>query len=51
MKLFPDNGDRHVGGDGAPHLRLHGVLGVSHEVLDAQMLLDPLEEQNSSTCQ
>jgi len=34
-----------VGGDGAPHLRLHCVLAVAQEMFDAQVLLDPLEEQ------
>jgi hypothetical protein len=34
-----------VCGDSARYLRLHGVLAVADETLDAQMLLDPLEEQ------
>ena len=45
MKLLLDDGDEHVGGHGAPDLRLHGVLAVAEELLDAQVLLDPLEEQ------
>jgi hypothetical protein len=45
LEFFPDDGDEHVGGHGAPYLRLHGVLAVAEEMLDAQMLLDPLEEQ------
>ena len=45
MKLFFDNGDQHVSGDGTPDLRFHGILAVADETLDAQMLLDPLEEQ------
>ena len=45
MKLLFDNSDQHVSGDGAPDLRLHRVLAVADETFDAQMLLDPLEEQ------
>ena len=45
MKLPLDDGDQHVGGHGAPDLRLHGILAVADETFDAQMLLDPLEEQ------
>ena len=45
MELLFDNSDQHVSGDGAPDLRLHSVLAVADETLDAQMLLDPLEEQ------
>ena len=45
MQLLFDNGDQHVGGDGAPNLRLHRVLTGAKKLLDAQMLLDPLEEQ------
>ena len=45
MKLLLDDCDEHVGGHGAPDLRLHSVLAVAQEVLDAQVLLDPLEEQ------
>jgi len=43
MQLLFDNGDEHVGGDGAPDLRLHRVLAGAQETLDAQVLLDPLE--------
>ena len=45
MKLLFDNGDQHVSGDGAPDLRLHRILAVADESLDAQVLLDPLEKQ------
>lgn len=45
MKLPLDDGDEHVGADGAPDLRLHGVLARAQKFLDPQMLLDPLEEQ------
>ena len=45
MKLFFDDGNEHVSGNGAPDLRLHGVLAGAQETLDAQVLLDPLEEQ------
>jgi len=31
--------------DGDPDLRFHRILGRTVELLDAQMLLDPLEEQ------
>src|SRR5260370_219859 len=39
------DGHQHVDGDGCPDLRLHGVLGESVERFDAQVLLDPFEEQ------
>ena len=45
MKFFFDNGDQHVSGDGAPDLRLHRILARAQKTLDAQMLLDPFEEQ------
>ncbi len=45
MKLLFDNGDQHISRDSTPDLRLHRVLAVVDETLDAQMLLDPLEEQ------
>src|SRR5205809_1364415 len=45
MKLLLDDGDQHVCGYGAPNLRLHGVLAGAEESLDAQVLLDPSEEQ------
>ena len=45
MQLLFDNRDEHVGGDGTSDLRLHGVLAGAQEFLDAQMLVDPLEEQ------
>ena len=45
MKLLFDDGDQHVGGHGAPDLRLYRVLAGAQESLDAQVLLDPFEEQ------
>jgi len=44
VKLLLDDGDEHVGGHGAPDLRLHCVLAGAQEALDAQVLLDPLEQ-------
>ena len=45
MQLLFDDGDQHIGRNCAPDLRLHSVLAGAQEFLDAQMLLDPLEEQ------
>ena len=45
MKLLLDDGNEHVGGHGAPDLRLHGVLARAKKSLDAQVLLELLEEQ------
>jgi len=45
LKLLFNNGDQHVGGHGAPDLRLDCVLARAQKTLDAQMLFDPLEEQ------
>ena len=45
MQTLLRDGDQHVGGYGDPDLRLHRVLAGAEEHLDAQMLLDPLEEQ------
>ena len=45
MKLLFDNSNQHISRDCAPDLRLHRVLAVADETLDAQMLLDPFEEQ------
>ena len=45
LKTFLDDGDQHVSADGDPDLRLHRVLAGAEKCLDAQMLLDPLEEQ------
>lgn len=45
MKFFLNNGDEHVGGHGAPDLRLDRVLAVAQKLLDTQVLLDPFEEQ------
>ena len=45
MQPLLSNGDQHVGGYGNPNLRFHRVLAGAKEHLDAQMLLDPFEEQ------
>ena len=45
MQTFLCNGDQQVGGYGNPDLRLHRVFAGTKEHLDAQMLLDPFEEQ------
>jgi hypothetical protein len=43
--LLLGDGNKHVGGHGAPDLHLHCVLARAQKALDAQMLFDPLEEQ------
>ena len=43
--FFLNDGDEHVGGYGAPDLRLDCVLAVAQKLLDTQVLLDPFEEQ------
>jgi len=45
LKFFLNNSYEHVGGDGAPDLRLDRVLAVTQKLLDAQVLLDPFEKQ------
>ena len=45
MKLFSNDRDQHIDGHGAPDLRLHRILTRAEKLLDAQVLLDPLEEQ------
>ena len=45
MQFFFDDGNQHVSGHGAPDLRLNRILARAQKVLDAQMLLDPFEEQ------
>ena len=45
MKLLFDNGNQHVSGEGASDLRIHRIFADVDETLDAQILLDPLEEQ------
>ena len=45
MELLFDDSDQYVSGHGAPDLRLHRVLARSQKALDAQVLLDPFEEQ------
>jgi hypothetical protein len=43
--LLFNNGDQHVSGYGAQDLRLHYILAVAKETINAQVLLDPFEEQ------
>ena len=45
MQTFFCNGDQHIGANRNPDLRLHGVLAGAQKRLDAQVLLDPFEEQ------
>ena len=45
MQLLFDNRNQHIGGHGTPDLRLHRILAGAQKTLDAQVLLDPLEEQ------
>ena len=45
MKLLFNDSDQHIGGHGTPDLRLHRVLARAQKALDAQVLLDPFEEQ------
>jgi len=45
LQFLFNNGDQHISRDGAPDLRLHGVLAVTQKMFDAQMLLNPFEEQ------
>ena len=41
MKLLFDDGDQHIGGHGAPDLRLHGILARTQKALDAQIIVRP----------
>ena len=45
MQTFLRDGNQQVGRYGNPYLRLYRVLAGAKKHLDAQMLLDPLEEQ------
>ena len=45
FELLFDDRDQHVDRHGNPDLALDRVLGGAEETLDAQVLLDPLEEQ------
>ena len=45
MPLLLDDSDEHVGEHGTADLRLHRVPAGAQEILDWQVLLDPLEEQ------
>jgi hypothetical protein len=45
LQAFLRDGDQHIRRYGDPDLRLHRVLAGAKEHLDAQVLLDPFEEQ------
>ncbi len=45
MQTFFGDGNQHVSAHRNPELSLHSVLAGAQESLDAQMLLDPFEEQ------
>ena len=45
MKLFLDDCNGRISGNGAPHLRLHGLLAGAEKLLDAQVMLDSFEKQ------
>ncbi len=45
VEALLDDGDEDIDGDGDPDLGLDGVFGIAEEALDAQVLLDPFEEQ------
>ena len=45
MQLLFDDRDQHIGTHCAPDLGLHSVLACAQKVLDAQVLLDPFEEE------
>ena len=45
IEAFFDDGDENVHRDGDPDLGFDSVLGSAEEALDAQVLLDPFEEQ------
>ena len=45
FEAFLDDGDQHIDRDGDPDLGFDGVLAGAEEAFDAQVLLDPLEEQ------
>ena len=45
MQTLLRDSDQHIGADCNPDLRLHCVLAGAQKRLDAQVLLDPFEEQ------
>jgi hypothetical protein len=45
MQTFFQNGDEQINGDGGPDLRAHRVWRGAVKGFDAQMLLDPFEEE------
>jgi hypothetical protein len=45
LQLLFDDGDQHIGTHCAPDLGLHSILACAQKVLDAQVLLDPFEEE------
>ena len=40
-----EDGDQHINRHDNPDLSFHGILGISVEGLDSQVLFDPFEEQ------
>ncbi len=45
IELLFEDGHQYVNADGNPHLRFDGIGRSAEKVLDAQVLLDPSEEQ------
>ena len=45
MQAFLQNGDEQINSDGGPDLGAHGVWAGAVKGFDAQMLLDPFEEE------
>ena len=45
LQLFFHNRHQHINADGNPNLRLHRVVAGAVKMFDAQVLLDPFEEQ------
>ena len=43
--MLADNGDEHVNADGDPDLSFDGIVGGAEKPFDAQVLLDPFEEE------
>src|ERR1700719_2411409 len=44
VEALPDDGDEDIDGDRDPNLRLHRIFRRAVELLDAQVLVDPLDE-------
>jgi hypothetical protein len=45
VELLFENGDQEINGDGDPNLDLNAVGRSTEEAFDAQVLLDPFEEE------